>query len=124
MAENLATGEQWRWGDSVVRESRSAAQAAWAKAAALLQTAAAFFFVATVTALVVRMLISSGVVVMFPLFFLLQVPIERAPLPFAPAIALVIINFSSSTFTSVISATIDGCVTITNFINRSHERAC
>mmetsp|Transcript_19258 Transcript_19258/g.56018 ORF Transcript_19258/g.56018 Transcript_19258/m.56018 type:complete len:593 (-) Transcript_19258:17-1795(-) len=74
MVENTKTQESWGWGTSILppEGGRSLAAAAGFKASVLLQALAAFFFTATVTAMMVRMLISSGVIIMFPLFFCLR----------------------------------------------------
>mmetsp|Transcript_8451 Transcript_8451/g.11011 ORF Transcript_8451/g.11011 Transcript_8451/m.11011 type:complete len:612 (+) Transcript_8451:136-1971(+) len=72
--ENSKTGEEWGWNKGFVppKHGYSFGDSIGLKFAVLLQTCFAFFFVATVTSLIVRMLISSGVVVMFPLFWMLQ----------------------------------------------------
>jgi hypothetical protein len=76
--ESQESGEQWGWTNRLAPrrqhlKHRSVGEGFMFKVNVLGQVATAFFFVATATALVVRMLISSGVVVMFPLFTLLQV---------------------------------------------------
>ena len=74
LLQNVASRELWGWGAGYVPPAagRSFGDALLRKCATLLSTGLAFFFVSTVTALVVRMLISSGVVVMFPVFFALR----------------------------------------------------
>jgi len=74
LLENSRTKEQWGWSAALLppRGGRAFGAALAFKTGVVFDTACAFFFTATVTALVVRMLISSGVVVMFPLFALMQ----------------------------------------------------
>mmetsp|Transcript_28446 Transcript_28446/g.57279 ORF Transcript_28446/g.57279 Transcript_28446/m.57279 type:complete len:448 (-) Transcript_28446:90-1433(-) len=75
--ESQGSKEQWGWTNRFAPERkhlqrRGVWESILFKLHVLVQVATAFFFIATTTAIVVRMLISSGVVVMFPLFTLLQ----------------------------------------------------
>lgn len=73
--ENSRTGEEWYWRSTFAehfgrqKKSMPFGEAIAYKVGIVGQTAMSFFFTATITALIVRMLISSGVVIMFPLFY-------------------------------------------------------
>lgn len=65
-------GDYFRWSESDIVPYRTAGEWLQFKLLILLYSVMAFFLLTTVTALMVRILISSGVVLIFPVFWLLQ----------------------------------------------------
>jgi hypothetical protein len=84
-----ATGDYYTWS----REDANLANLSFAqkfsfKCFVLVMSCLSFFFVSTVTALLVRILISSGVVLLFPIFWMIQVRSHRL----AASLSLTIIS--------------------------------
>jgi len=68
------TGDYYTWSMQDIRlASLSLLDRASFKLMVLAMSCFSFFFVSTVTALLVRILISSGVVLLFPVFYIIQV---------------------------------------------------
>lgn len=74
LVQNNLTNETWGWEASQLPPAKgySADVSVLVKLLVLLKALLAFVLISTVTALIVRMLMSSGVVLMFPLFYCLR----------------------------------------------------
>jgi hypothetical protein len=74
LLQNMQTHEVWGWSSTLIppEGGRSFGDALGSKLSTLAKSFLSFFFLSTVTALIVRMLISSGVIIMFPIFFCLR----------------------------------------------------
>lgn len=67
-----AHGDFYRWSAQDIKPLSSGVEWLGFKMGIAFQSVSAFFFLSTVTALLVRILISSGVVLLFPIFHLIQ----------------------------------------------------
>lgn len=75
MLQSTRTQQVWSWSKAALTSAshrRTLVDACAFRVGVVFQSLLAFFFTSTVTSLMVRMLISSGVIVMFPLFFCLR----------------------------------------------------
>ena len=72
IVRNMDTKELWNWEKRETAAPAGFGEALGKKIGVLLQSVLAFFLISTVTAMLVRVLITSGVVLIFPVFFCLQ----------------------------------------------------